>query len=181
MALYSYKLETDSPNDALCQVLLKLAHWFWGRFFYFVNILLPFCYYLPLEKNVGLYLNKPESTPSKDALCLVWLKFAHWFSRGRCCDYNVFKLFHYYLHIEKGSGPSLEKTWNYFTQGCFVTSLAELDPVVLEKMKMWKVYRQTGGQTTELRQAIRKAKLSFQLRWAKKHWLSVKIRLYKIA
>ena len=34
-------------------------------------------------------------------------------------------------------------------------------------MKMWKVYRQTDRQTDDGRQVIRKAHLSFQLRWAK--------------
>ena len=51
-------------------------------------------------------------------------------------------------------------------------SLVEIGPVVLEKkMKMWKVYRLTDGQTDRQtddgRQVIRKAHLSFQLRWAK--------------
>ena len=37
--------------------------------------------------------------------------------------------------------PSFEETWIPFTQGCFVPSLVEIGPVVLEKkMKMWKVY-----------------------------------------
>ena len=73
-------------------------------------------------------------------------------------------------------GSSFEQTWIPFTQGCFVPSLVEIGPVVLEKkMKMWKVYRQTDrqtdgrtdGQTDAGRQVIRKAHLSFQLRWAK--------------
>mgnify|MGYP003684357691 CR=1 FL=1 len=64
-------------------------------------------------------------------------------------------------------------------------SLVEIGPVVLEKkMKMWKVYRrtdrqtdrqtdgQTDGQTDDGRQVIRKAHLSFQLRWAKKSYLN---------
>ena len=43
--------------------------------------------------------------------------------------------------------PSTEQTWIPFTQRCFVPSLVENGPVVLEnKMKMWKVYRQTDGQ-----------------------------------
>ena len=38
-------------------------------------------------------------------------------------------------------GPSFEQTWIPFTQGCFVSCLVWIDPVVLEKkMKMWKVY-----------------------------------------
>ena len=30
-ALHLNKLESPSPKDALCQVWLKLAHWFWRR------------------------------------------------------------------------------------------------------------------------------------------------------
>ena len=54
-----------------------------------------------------------------------------------------------------------------------VTRLVEIGPVVLEKkMKMWKVRegrtdRRTDRQTDDERQVIRKAHLSFQLRWAK--------------
>ena len=45
-------------------------------------------------------------------------------------------------------GPSFENEI-YFTQECFVLSLVEIGPVFnLEKMKMWKVYRQTHGRRT---------------------------------
>ena len=47
----------------------------------------------------------------------------------------------------EGRGPSFEQTWIPFTQGSFVPSLVEIGPVVLEKMKMWKVYRRTDGRT----------------------------------
>ena len=74
-------------------------------------------------------------------------------------------------------------TWIPFTQGHFVPSLVEIGPVVLEKkMKMWKVYRQTDGRTdgrTDRRQVIRKAHLSFQLRWAKKACLGIHFRWVK--
>ena len=67
-------------------------------------------------------------------------------------------------------GPAFEQTWIPSTQGCFVPSLVEIGQVILEKkLKMWKVYRRTDRQTTDDRQqVIRKAHLSFQLRWAKK-------------
>ena len=41
------------------------------------------------------------------------------------------------------NGSSFEQTWIPFTQRYFVPSLVEIGPVVLEKMKMWKDYRQT--------------------------------------
>ena len=39
----------------------------------FVSIFSLFRYYLPLEKNVLLYLNNLKSPLPKDALCHVWL------------------------------------------------------------------------------------------------------------
>ena len=71
-ALHLNKLESPSPKDALCQVWLKLAQWFWrGRFFNFVNVFSLFRNYLPLEKGGALHLNKLESPLPKDALCQV--------------------------------------------------------------------------------------------------------------
>ena len=50
--------------------------------------------------------------------------------------------------LGKGRGPSFEQTWVPFTQTCFVLSLVKISPVVLvKKMKMRKVYRQTDRQT----------------------------------
>ena len=47
-ALHLNKFESPSPNDALCQVWLKLAQWFWRRrFFKFVNLVSQFRNYLP--------------------------------------------------------------------------------------------------------------------------------------
>ena len=87
-----------------------------------------------------------------------------------------FKYFQYNFTISllfplgKGRGPSFEQTSFPSTQGCFVPSLVEIGPVVLDKKsKIGKVYRQTDGWTDDEQQAIRKAHLSFQLRWAKNH------------
>ena len=49
-------------------------------------------------------------------------------------------------------------------EGCFVPSLVEIGPVVLEKkMRMWKFNRQPPEELTT----------SFQLRWAKNHHYTV--------
>ena len=79
--------------------------------------------YLPLEKGWALHLNKLKSPSPTDALCQVWLKLAQWFWRRR-------------WKCEK------------FTDG--------------------RTDRRTDRQTDDGRQVIRKAHLSFQLRWAKK-------------
>ena len=84
MVLHLKKHESPSPKDALCQVWLKLAQWFWRRgLLNVVNVFSLFRYYLPLEKGKALYLNKLESRLPKDALCKVWLKLAQWFWRRR--------------------------------------------------------------------------------------------------
>ena len=70
-------LESPLPKDALCQVWLKLAQWFWRRrFFNFVNVFLQFRNYLHLEKGKALLLIKLEYLSPKDFLCQVWLKLA---------------------------------------------------------------------------------------------------------
>ena len=84
MDLHLKKLESAAPKDALCQVWLKLAQWFWRRrFLNFFNVFSLFRNYLPLEKGGALHLKKLESPLPKDALCQVWLKLAQWFWRRR--------------------------------------------------------------------------------------------------
>ena len=103
-------------------------------FFNFVNVFSLFCYYLPLEEDRALHLNKIEIPSSKDALCQVWLKLAQWFRRRRFLKFRLC-FFRYFLIISLGKGrvPSFEQTWIPFTQGCFVLSLVEIGSVVLEK------------------------------------------------
>ena len=50
----------------------------------------------------------------------------------------------------KRAGPSLEQTWIPFTQRWIVPSLVKIGPVVLVKMKMGKVYRQTDDRWQEI-------------------------------
>ena len=87
-------------------------------FFKFRQCIFAIFYYLSLKMSGILILNKLESPSPKDALCQVWLKLAQWFWRRR---------------------------W------------------LSEKITDW----QTDGHTDDGRQVIRKAHLSFQLRWAK--------------
>ena len=82
--LHLIKLESPSSKEALCQVWLKLAPWFWRRrFFNFFNVFTLFLNYLPLKKGRALHLNKLESPSSKEALWEVWLKLAQWFWKRR--------------------------------------------------------------------------------------------------
>ena len=98
--------------------------------------------YLPFEKRVVLHVNKLDFPPLKDALCQVRLKLAQWFWKRFLNLVSVFSLFRIKLSpIGKGHDPSFEQTWIPYTLGCFVQSLVEIGPVILEnKMEMWKVY-----------------------------------------
>ena len=67
------KLESPSPNDALCQVQSKLAQWFLRRrFLNWVNVFSLFRNYLPLTKVGDLHLNKIKSPLPKNSLCKSW-------------------------------------------------------------------------------------------------------------
>ena len=83
MALHLNKLESRSPWNVMCQVWVKLAQWFYSKYFRVrVFSLLVFRYYLylyPLKKDGGLPLNKHEFLSPKIAWCQVWLKLALWF------------------------------------------------------------------------------------------------------
>jgi hypothetical protein len=79
-----------------------LACWFWRkRFLKNFSAFSLFCYYLPLEKDYPLSLNKLKFPLPKDDLCQVWLKLAKWFWRRRFlndstpllhfCDYLPFE------------------------------------------------------------------------------------------
>jgi hypothetical protein len=57
----------------------------------FFSVFLLFRYYLPLEKDVPLHLNKLESPPPKNYLCQVWLKLAKWFWRRSKKNVKVYR------------------------------------------------------------------------------------------
>ena len=58
----------------LSHVWLTLAEWFWRIFLNIVKTFSLFNYYLPLEKDMAVYLNKLKSPLSKDATCPVVLE-----------------------------------------------------------------------------------------------------------
>ena len=170
MAFHFNKLESSSPKNALCQVLLKLAQWFWKSFYFIlVNVFLLFHNYLAWKWRV-LHLNKFESHSPKDALYQICLKLAYWFWSKGFKFINVFFAISLLSPLGKGSGPSFEQIWMLFAQGCFISSLFEVEvgPVVLEKKKMWKFTTTTTTMTTDNGQiVIRKSYSSFRLRCAK--------------
>ena len=71
------------------------------NFFYLVHVFSLFCFYLPLEKDVALYLNRHEFPLFKDALHQVWSKMALWVWRRKFENFvKVCLLFCYYLSFE---------------------------------------------------------------------------------
>ena len=51
-------------------------------------------------------------------------------------------------HLGKGRGPSIEQNRIPFTKGCFVPSLVEISPVVLEKKIKYEKFTMTTTTTT---------------------------------
>ena len=100
----------------------------------------------------------------------MWCFLPSFIEIGRVVtEKNIFKIVKYFRYFAiispwKRLGPLFEQIWIPVTQGCLVLSLVEIGAVVLEKMKMWNIYRQTNGKTDDGQQGIIKAYLRFQLR-----------------
>ena len=111
----------------------------------------------------SLYLQKLGSPSPKDALCQVWLKLAQWFWSRKPGFYNLSMCFCVFaiawISASKTSNSSCKQTWIPFLQECFVRSLVEIGPEVLEKKIKNSFEKLTDGQ-----QAIKKAHLSMQLK-----------------
>ena len=134
MVPYLNKLASPSPKGTLCQVWLKLALWR-RRFLNVVNVFSVLSNYLPLVKVIAFRVNKPESPFTQR--CSVPASFVE---IGPVVLKKILYIFHKCIFaisllslLEKGRGPSFEKFWVPFTQGCLVPSLVEIRPVVLEK------------------------------------------------
>ena len=71
---FSYRLESPSSKDALCHVKLKLAQWFWRRFFNFINIFSFFSLSSPfLNGNVSfIWINLNPLHPKMLCAILGW-------------------------------------------------------------------------------------------------------------
>ena len=92
------------PKNALCQVWLKLAKWFWRRrFLNIFNIILLFCYYLPLEKGIGPSFEETLFPLPNNVLCPSLVEIGP----------VVFSISFTILLLSplgKGRGPSFEQT-----------------------------------------------------------------------
>ena len=164
--LHLNKLESLSPKDALWQVWLKLAQWFWRRrFLNFVNVFCTISLFSPVGKGRGHSFEETWIPFTQGYFVQSLEKLAQWFWRKEFFNFiNVFSLFHNYLPWKK-VGSFIWKNLNL------------LHPRMLCAKFGWNWLSRSGeedenvkslqkdGQTN--RQTIRKAHLSFQLRWAK--------------
>ena len=92
----------SSSKDALCQVWLKMAQWFWRRFLNLIKVFPLLCYHLLLEKDIDFHLNKLESPSSKNVLCQVWLKL--FMKKISTFDFHYFVI----IFLGKDSSPLFE-------------------------------------------------------------------------
>ena len=115
-------------------IWLKLAQWFYRRLLNFVNVFSLFHNHLPLEREGALHLNNLIYPWPKDDFCQVWLELAQWFWRRRFLKSSMH--FSNFLIISPiiSRSASFVQTWIPFTQGCFVSSVIEIGPVVLERI-----------------------------------------------
>ena len=72
------------PSVVEIGLLVLEKKFFFNCYFLIINCHIIYLspYYLSWERRRFSILNKLESTSPTDRLCLVWLKMAHWFSRG---------------------------------------------------------------------------------------------------
>ena len=70
VALHLNKLESTSPKDALCQVWLKLAQWFWRRFLIFSSMYFGFFIIISPWKRVWPFIWTNLNLPTKGCFVL---------------------------------------------------------------------------------------------------------------
>ena len=115
----------------------------------------------PLFLKVNLNILHPRMFCSK----FGW----NWLSGSGVEDFKILKIyFHSFVIISlwKRMRSLFEQTWIPFIKGCFVPSLFESGPVVLEK-KIWKVYDNNNNDTWQRTNCDQKAHLGLWLKWAK--------------
>jgi hypothetical protein len=126
----------------------------------------------PLRRTWPFFFNKLAFPLPRDNLHEAWLNLACWFWRRRFLKiFSVYLLFCYYLPLKRDNPLNLNKleslppkddlyqVWLKLVQWFWRRS---------RKCKSLQTDRRIDGQTDDGQPAIRKAHLSFQLRWAKK-------------
>ena len=110
--------------------LVEIDQWFWKRkYLNFINVLSLFPNISPWKKERPFMWTNLNSLHPR----MLCAQFGWNWPKGSWEEeflnfFNVFSIFRNSL-----LGPSFEQTWILYTKGCFVPSLVEIGPVVLEK------------------------------------------------
>ena len=108
-----------------------------------------------------------KSPSPRHALCQVYL---HWPTGSGEDFYMSSVYFRHYRHTPMETNMGLHWIpFTYNTQGCFVLSLVEIDPVVLEKMKL-KRLKTDGWRTSDKKSSLEFGK--------KLPWVELRIQFY---
>jgi hypothetical protein len=128
----------------------------------------------PLKRTWPLICKILNSLYLKDDLHQILLKLAFWFWRRRFLKvFGKFLLFRYYLPLGKASVLHLYNSESSLPKDDLCQlwlKLAQRFWRISWKCKSLTDRRQMDGRTDDGKKAIRKARLSFQLRWAKNDW-----------
>ena len=117
MAFHLNKLESSSPRNAFCQVWLKLAQWFWRRFFKISSM--HFCYFIIISpwKSVLLlhYINIVYQgwNVNFNACLILYLLFLSvcCISGSQICKILNIKM----MHLGKNVDYQIKFPWQYIT------------------------------------------------------------------
>ena len=129
------KLESSSPKNALCQVWLKMAQWFWRwRFFKSSQCIFAISKLSPLEKGVAFHLNNLNPLHPR----MLCAKFGlSWTSGSWGEDFLKFSVYFYYFTIISPLGrawPFIRTNFNPLHQ---VILCAKFGPVDFLKLSIY--------------------------------------------
>ena len=143
------------------------------------NIILLFCYILPMEKGVARHLDKFKSLSSKDTLCQVWLKLAQWFLRRKFLNiFDIILYFCYYLPLEKGVLYAIISHWKRAWPFIF-TNLNPLYPRML-CAKFGRNWPSGSGEEVENAKSLQTDRHTDRQRRAKKAMLNAMLHCIQI-
>jgi hypothetical protein len=128
----------------------------------------PVLWLSPLWRGPGPLFEQTWIPFPNDNLYQVWLNLARWLWRRFfcCCNFQCMFTLLLLSPLGKRHSLSLEQTWIPFPKRMICAKSGKNWPGGSgEEVENVKLYRRTD----DWQQAIRKAQLSFQLKWVKKH------------
>ena len=129
-----------------------MAQEFWER--RSLNVINLLSFLSPLGERCGPFFFYKLKFPSPKAiLCQFWKKLAQWLWRRQSLKVKeLFSLFRYHLPSE-----AFVRTWIPITQECFLPTLIEIGPVVLNKNRKWQKCKKFTKMTDKVQISTRKA------------------------